>query len=73
MIGTRKQGDLPDAGRHEAMSRLPSIVAVEHSVEIGTGKRRSPMLSETHSETSAPMMRKARKSMNLNLFVLRVI
>lgn len=73
MIGTRKPGDSPDAGRREATSRVPSTVAVEHSVELGSGKRRGPMLSETHSETSAPMIRKARRSMNLNLLVLRVI
>jgi hypothetical protein len=74
MIGTRKQVDSPDAGRHEvAGSRLSYEVAVENSGETGSGKRRGPMLSETHSETSAMTMSKARDPANPNLVVLKVI
>jgi hypothetical protein len=74
MIGTRKQVDSPDAGKREvAGSRLSYVVAVENSGETGSGKRRGPMLSETHSETSAITTSKARGPVNLNLVVLRVI
>lgn len=74
MIGTRKQVDAPDAGRREAvLSWLPRTVAVDDSGETGNGKRRGPMLSETHSETSAPMIRKVRKDRNLELVVLMSI
>jgi hypothetical protein len=49
------------------------VAAVEDSDETGSGKRRGPMLSETHSETSAMTTSKARGPVNLNLVVLRVI
>lgn len=68
MIGTRKQVDSPDAGRREALLPwLPCTVAVEESGETGKGRSRGPMLSETHSETSAQMIRKARRDRNLDL------
>jgi hypothetical protein len=49
------------------------VAAVEQSGETGSGKRRGPMLSETHSEMSAMTTNKARGPANLNLVVLRVI
>jgi hypothetical protein len=74
MIGTRKQVDSPDAGRREvAGSSLSYRLAVENSGTTGNGKRRGPMLSETHNETSALITSKARGTVNLNLVVLRVI
>jgi hypothetical protein len=65
-ISTRAPSVLPRAGAGEAARPESDARGAEASSEVdGSGSRRGPTLSETHSETSAPRIIKTRAAVSL--------